>query len=65
MKKNICKHSKQFEITLREVNGTEKFVNEYGFGDNPPIIICAKNKKDARNKLKLPKGVKIVSIEKG
>jgi hypothetical protein len=63
---NLCKRKgqKQFEIELRDATGQDRFEDEYGFADNPPIVLCAKNKKDVKKKLKLPSGVKIAKIEK-
>ena len=63
---NLCKRKghKQYEIGLRDATGKDRFDDEYGFGMNPPIVLCAKSKKDAENQLKLPQGVEIVKIEK-
>lgn len=52
---------KIYEIELKSNKNT--FDEEYGFGSNPPITIMANNKKEAINKLKLPKSVKINKIK--
>src|SRR4030042_543976 len=52
---------KQYEITLESNN--PKDLTEYGFGDNPPIVIMAHSQQEALSKLKLPKNVKVKKIE--
>lgn len=57
---------KQYEITLKWVGKGKQpdyLENEYGFGTNPPIVLSGKNEKSVRNKLKLPKDIKIHEIE--
>jgi hypothetical protein len=64
---NICrkKSHKQYEIELKDTTGKDRFEDEYGFGTNPPIVMCAKSGKDAKRQLKLPKGVQIRKIKRG
>jgi len=56
----------EYEVTLRHV-GLRKpryASQEYGFGDNPPIVIFAKNRKAALRRLKLPKMVEVKAIKR-
>lgn len=56
----------EYEITLQYI-GKKKpsyIDTEYGFGINPPIVIHAKNEKEAVSQLRLPKTVKIAEIVK-
>ena len=57
----------QYEIKLRFIGKgiKPKYIEkEYGFSGNPPIVINAKNSKEVKTKLKLPKNVKISSIRR-
>ena len=59
-KSNFCKKGEsQYEITI---TGGEP--DDYGMPTNPPIITCAKNKKDALKKFKFPKKVKVREIKR-
>jgi len=49
----------EYEIWLE---GKEE--DEYGFEPNPPIVVRAKDEEDALEKLNLPEGVKVKSIER-
>ena len=57
----------EYEITLKWVGKGKKpsyVETDYGFGVNPPIVIRAKNKRQAIRMLKLPKTIKIRKIER-
>lgn len=56
----------EYEITLEYVGRKKPFYvdSEYGFSNNPPIVIHAKNKKEAIAQLRLPKTVKVAEIIK-
>ena len=56
----------EYEITL-EYTGRKKPLyveSEYGFSPNPPIVVHAKNKKEAMEQLRLPKNVKVAEVIK-
>ena len=57
----------EYEITLEYIGKGRKpahTATEYGFGINPPIVVKARDEKEAIAQLKLPKTVKISSIQK-
>jgi hypothetical protein len=56
----------QYEITLRYVgnNPPEYMEDEYGFGDNPPIIVNADSRKEALRMLRLPRRVRVKTCKK-
>lgn len=64
-KNNLCRarNTKQFEIELVDTSDSGRFDGEYGFGVNPPIVLCAKDKSDAVAQLKLPKNVKVLRVK--
>ena len=72
-KKSIKKSKKKkrklydYEFTFKHVGKGKKpkyTHTEPGFGFNPPLVIRAKNKENAKKQLKLPKTVKIANIER-
>lgn len=50
MKNNCSGKKKEFEVTFS--GGKGRFADEYGFGDNPPANLSAKNKSCLRKQLK-------------
>ena len=54
----------EYEIEVKWVGSRPpRFVEaEYGFAGNPPIVVHAKNKREARKKLRLSRNVRIVRI---
>lgn len=57
----------EYEIKLKYIGKGKRPLytySDYGFSRNPPIVIRARNKKNAKQHLKLPKTVKIISIKK-
>ena len=38
--------------------------DDYGMSTNPPIVTCARNKKDALKQFKFPKKVKVKNIKR-
>lgn len=56
----------EYEIELDYVCKKEPayLKTEYGFGNNPPIVIHAKSKTQAIGKLRLPKCVKVKNIRR-
>jgi len=62
---NLCRKShRQYEIELKDTTGKDRFPDDYGFGVNPPIVLCAKSRKDAIRQLRIPKSVKIVKVKR-
>ena len=56
----FCKKGNfQYEI---KISGGQ--ADDYGMPTNPPIVVCAKNKKNALKKFKFPKNVKVKSVKK-
>lgn len=63
---NLCKRGgRLYEIKLRDTTSRDRFADEYGFGVNPPIVLCAKSAKNAIKQLKLPKDIKVHSVKRG
>lgn len=57
----------EYEITLEYIGKGEEpkhTVTEYGFGINPPIVVKARDEKEAIEQLKLSETVKVNSIKK-
>ena len=68
MKKPIRRTKREYEITLKYIGkGKEpRYVEtDYGFGDNPPVVIHAYSITEARNRMKkeLPKTIQIRGIK--
>ncbi len=56
----FCKKGRsQYEITISGGRA-----DDYGMPTNPPIVVCAKNKKSALRQFKFPKSVKVKSVKK-